>query len=152
VDSSGAMGRPLSASALGFVLLGLAFGCGDDVDSDFGPDYRRVQRQVEAFGNEVARTFELAGPSGDALVAPRFERLADRATSLDRRLAELRPPDSARSELAELRASLGRLRRDLRGVLSALREYNPGRWVSSRASAATHLRALRRVAAGTAEP
>jgi len=144
------MCRPLSTSALGFVLLGLAFGCGDDVDADFGPDYQRVKRQVNAFGNEVARTFDLAGPSGDALVAPRFRRLAERATSLDRRLAEMRPPDSARSELAELRASLGELGRDLRGVLSALREYNPGRWVRSRARAATHLRALRRIAAATA--
>ena len=133
---------------MGIVLLGLAFGCGDDVDPAFGPDYQRVKRQAEAFGNELVRTFDRAGPSGDAGLAPRFERLADRAASLDRRLAGMRPPDSARSQVEALRDSLQRLRRDLTGVLSAFRQYNPGLWVSSRARAARHLSALRRIAAG----
>jgi hypothetical protein len=132
------------------MLTALAVGCSDDVDPAFSPNYERVKRQAEALGNEVAGTFKLAGPSGDAEVAPRFERLADRAASIDRRLAELHPPDSARSQVAALRASLQRLRRDLKGVFLAFRRYNPGLWVKSRVSAAKHLGALRRLVAGSA--
>lgn len=140
--------RAPHAAAVLAVLAAAALlpACGGGNPGKFRSQYTGDQRQVRVFGNEVARTFASAREVGDVEVVPQLERLTARAKALDRRLAALAPPDSARPRLARLRAALDALRGDLVRVVEAIHSYSPGDWLNATSQTAADLRTMRNAA------
>jgi ParB-like chromosome segregation protein Spo0J len=107
----------LSALLVVFALAA----CGKSAEDRYRADFPPLDRDLAALGRDVAAGLRDAGQSGDAALARRFGGYARRLGELRDRIDELDPPNSIRSEHAQMVSGAAATDRALADVASAAR-------------------------------
>ena len=117
--------RP-SVAALTLLVVGaLIAGCGTDKKEEFKKDFKPVNAQILALGNEVGKGLTNASKTTDAALSREFLGFATRLQAVKGRLDKLDPPSDLKSKRATLSTALGKLVTDLRGIGTAATTHKP---------------------------
>ena len=114
--------------SIGTLLLSTALiaGCGgSDKTADFKKDFKVVNDQLLALGEEVGQGLGKAEGTPDAVLATEFTGYAARLRQIKGRIAKLDPPDKLKSQTDALSSAVDRLVVDLQGIGTAAREHKP---------------------------
>lgn len=116
------------------LALGLLAGCGGDDDGggnggddaaaqkeEFAKDYRPINDEFVATGEEVAKTIQGAEDKSNAELAVAFRALAARVDGLKERLDALETPEDLQADRQRLSASMEVVARDLEEISDAAR-------------------------------
>ncbi len=115
----------LAVLALGCALALSSAACGEDENNAFKEDYNAAVKPLSELNTDIGNSIGgAAGKSNDA-IAKEFQQLADKAQETRDNLAELEPPEDAKSSFDELLSSLEQGTDDLRAVATAAKEGDP---------------------------
>ena len=121
--------RILAALVAAVLSLALLAGCGDDdgggaSKEDYAEEFKPINDEFLALGEEVANTIRTAKGQTDASLAAKFEQQAESVGGLKGRLEDLDPPEDYKSDHDKLAAAMGVVQADLAAVSDAARAHD----------------------------
>jgi hypothetical protein len=109
-------------AALAAALVVALGACGGSSTADFKKDYKAIDADLGAVGNDLGKAIQGAKNTTDVKLATQFAGLADRSTKVIKRLDALKPPSKVKSDVKNLSAALSKVSGDMRDIAAGLRE------------------------------
>jgi hypothetical protein len=113
------------------MALSLLAGCGgddkksqSDLKKDYAKDYRPINDEFVAVGDQVATTIRTAKGQTDLALATKFDGYAKSVEDLKGRLDDLEPPDEYKPDHEKLSTAMGVVQSDLKAIGTAARDHD----------------------------
>lgn len=121
--------RIVAALVAAVLSLALLAGCGDDdgggaSKEDYAEEFKPINDEFLALGEEVANTIRTAKGQTDAALAAKFGDQAGSVGALKERLDDVEPPEDYKADHDKLSSAMAVVQADLQAVADAARKHD----------------------------